>query len=87
MRENGIEDWTILRPPFFMSNLLLPSVNSYFPSLVAPIRRLRTALPPGKRMMLLDPDDIGRVVARVVEEPGRFSKRAMDVGGEALTSG
>ncbi|PWY65005.1 NAD(P)-binding protein [Aspergillus sclerotioniger CBS 115572] len=86
-RQSRIENWMILRPPFFMTNFLSPSVEGYFPGLGSQ-GRLRTALPSGKRMMLLDPDDIGRVVARVVvEESGRFSKRVMDIGGEALTSG
>jgi uncharacterized protein YbjT (DUF2867 family) len=81
----GFLYWTILRPPVFMTNYLLPSARGYFPEL-AESRTLRTAMAAEKRTMLIDPDDIGRLAAAVLMDPGKFSHRAMDIGGEALTA-
>lgn len=69
MRSAGFVHWTILRPLVFMINYLLPSVRGYFPELVG-CRTLRTAIAPGKRTMLIDPDDIGRFAAAAIIEPG-----------------
>lgn len=85
VRSAGFQTWTILRPPVFMTNYILPSARGYFPGLVES-RAIRTAMAAGKRAMLIDPDDIGRFAAAVLEEPDRFSHRAIDIGGEALTT-
>ncbi|KAJ5115665.1 hypothetical protein N7456_000013 [Penicillium angulare] len=83
VRSAGFMHWTILRPPVFMTNYLLPSVRGYFPEL-AKSCTLRTAMPTGKRTMLIDPNDIGRLAAAVLAAPTQFSHRALDIGGEAL---
>ncbi|CRL21337.1 NAD(P)-binding domain [Penicillium camemberti] len=85
VRSAGFMHWTILRPPVFMTNYLPPSVRGYFPEL-AESYTLRTAMAPEKRTMLLHPDDIGLFAAAALVEPGRFSHRAIEIGGEALTA-
>lgn len=85
VRSAGFTYWTILRPPVFMTNYLLPSVRGYFPEL-AESRTLRTAMAAEKKTMLIDPDDIGRFAAAALIEPDRFSHHSMDIGGEALTA-
>ncbi|KGO72706.1 hypothetical protein PITC_056920 [Penicillium italicum] len=85
VRSAGFMHWTILRPPVFMTNYLLPSVRGYFPEL-AESATLRSAMAPEKRTMLINPDDIGRFAAAALVEPDKFSHRAVDIGGEALTA-
>ncbi|PLB43777.1 NAD(P)-binding protein [Aspergillus steynii IBT 23096] len=84
VREAGFANWVILRPPVFMTNYLSPTVEGYFPELVSGV--FRTALGPGKRTMLISPDDIGQIAAAAIAEPRRFSGRAIDIGAEALTA-
>ncbi|KAJ5714330.1 uncharacterized protein N7483_011511 [Penicillium malachiteum] len=85
VRSAGFMYWTILHPPVYMTNYLLPSVRGYFPEL-AKSRTLRTAMAVEKRTMLINPDDIGRIAASVLIAPNQFSHRAVDIGGEALTA-
>ncbi|OQD86641.1 hypothetical protein PENANT_c007G08523 [Penicillium antarcticum] len=84
VRSAGFEHCTILRPPVFMTNYQLPSVNGYFPELERSLP-LRTAMGSEKRTMLIDPNDIGRFAAAVFINPERFSGLAVDIGCEALT--
>ncbi|KAL3476118.1 NAD(P)-binding protein [Aspergillus californicus] len=86
VRSSEFAHWTILRPPVFMSNYLLPSVRGYFPTLASPSCVSRTAMDPTKRTMLIDPDDIGRYAAAAITHPEQFSHRAIDIRGEALTA-
>ncbi|KAI9036431.1 NAD(P)-binding protein [Aspergillus affinis] len=85
VRSSGFTNWTILRPPVFMTNYLDPTASAFFPELTAS-HVFRVALAEGKRTMLISPDDIGRIAAAVIAEPGRFRGRAIDIGAEALTA-
>ncbi|KAJ5961562.1 hypothetical protein N7501_006503 [Penicillium viridicatum] len=60
------------------------TVRGYFLELVESYT-LRTAMAPEKRTMFLNPDDIGRFAAALVELEG-FSRRAIEIGGETLTA-
>ncbi|KAI0967141.1 NAD dependent epimerase/dehydratase [Xylaria arbuscula] len=84
VRQSGIPNWTILRPPHFMSNYLKPLAPFFFPELLSQ-GILRTALKPDTRTLLIDPDDLGRFVARALTEPERFRGSSIDIGSEALT--
>ncbi|KAH8425990.1 uncharacterized protein LDX57_003729 [Aspergillus melleus] len=85
VRSSGFANWTILRPPSFMTNYLNPTASAFFPELTAS-HVFRTALAEGKRTMLISPDDIGRIAAAVIADPSRFAGRAIDIGAEALTA-
>lgn len=64
VRRSGIERWTILRPGFFMTNLLQPLSNYMYPELWAQ-SIFRTGYEDTTRLSLIDPADIGVVVAKV----------------------
>ncbi|KAL9616132.1 MAG: hypothetical protein Q9160_008961 [Pyrenula sp. 1 TL-2023] len=84
VRRAGFQRYTIFRPPLFMTNFILPDAKFYMPDLVGS-GVLKTALAPGKRAMLMAPDDIGRFVAEAMLNPTKFGGLEMDIGGEALT--
>jgi uncharacterized protein YbjT (DUF2867 family) len=69
---------TIVRPTYFMSNL---------ESQRAAVADGTVALPLGRytRLSLVDPRDIGRVVAAVFADPDRFAGRTLDLAGDDLT--
>ncbi|KAB8234309.1 uncharacterized protein BDW43DRAFT_273804 [Aspergillus alliaceus] len=69
-----------------MTNFLLPGARAYFPTLPSLARDLRIATARGKRIMLIDTDDIGRLATAAILDSARLSPRAIDIGGEALTT-
>lgn len=85
VRQAGFQQYTIFRPPLFMTNFILPGAKFYVPELVSS-GVLRTALAPSKRTMLMAPEDIGRFVAEAMLNPGKYKNVEMDIGGETLTT-
>jgi len=85
VRRAGFEYWTILRPGFFMSNLLEPKVRIY-PELVETGVWL-TALTPETQIGLIDPEDIAAFAAAAFRGPERFHRHEIDLVGERMTPG
>ncbi|GAD95958.1 NAD dependent epimerase/dehydratase, putative [Paecilomyces variotii No. 5] len=82
VRTAGFEYWTILRPGYFMSNLLPPLVRMY-PGLLEN-GCWTTALTPETKLALIDPDDIGRFAAAAFSNPARFNKQEIPLSSELL---
>ena len=58
-------DWTILEPAYFWTNFVMPGAAFMYPGLTE--RRVVTAFPAEYQLTMLDPDDIGRFAARILE--------------------
>ncbi|ORX94936.1 hypothetical protein BCR34DRAFT_579665 [Clohesyomyces aquaticus] len=82
VRDSGIP-WTIIRPGYFMSNLIAPLVDFMFPELRQGI--YRTSMPPGTALPLVDPDDIGAFAVAAFDDPQRFGGKVVSVAGEKLS--
>ena len=72
--------WTIVAPAFFMNNVL-------FPWNLSDLRRgqLRQALPPGRKLQQISPQDIGSFSSLVIERRDPFIGRRIDIGADELT--
>lgn len=86
VRDANFRFWTILRPAFFMGNYLLPKAAQMFPQLAAEGHSLVSIYRPEFRMVLVDENDIGRFAAAAYLEPGKFAKKEISLGVEALTT-
>ena len=86
VRESGIKNTTILRPPVLMHDYLLPASASMggFPDLPHS-GELVTSLNDDLTMPYLDPEDIGRLTATALLEPGKFSGHQIELAAENLT--
>lgn len=84
VRASGIPNWTILRPPTFMTNYLQPLAPFFFPELLTQ-GIFRTALKADTPTMLISPDDVGRFAAAALTQPAKFRHQEIDLGSEALT--
>ncbi|BCB89772.1 NmrA/HSCARG family protein [Phytohabitans suffuscus] len=82
VREAGFTHWTILKPGFFMENLL-PSAAYLFPRGVE--GGLATVLKPRTRLSLVAVDDIGRAAAAAVAAPDRFDRVELELASDHLT--
>ena len=69
---------TVLAPVYFMENL-------YFGKEQLARGIYATPLPPTRRLAQVAVADIGAVVVRLIEDPGRFAGRRFDLGGDELT--
>jgi uncharacterized protein YbjT (DUF2867 family) len=77
VRSLGFPTFAILRPVFFMENLVSPwFLNGDV---------LATAMKPTTKLQMIAADDIGRFAAQLVLDPKRFNGRAVDVAGDART--
>jgi uncharacterized protein YbjT (DUF2867 family) len=70
--------YTILRPVFFMDNLL---------GLAGMIRegRLESPLSPGRTLQMIAVDDIGALACAAFEHPQKWLSRAMDIAGDEVS--
>ncbi|WP_371785609.1 NmrA family NAD(P)-binding protein [Streptosporangium subroseum] len=82
VREAGFTHWTLIKPCFFMENLL-PSEAFLFPRGVE--GGLVSILKPGTRVSLVAVDDIGRAAAAAIAEPERFDRVELELAGDYLT--
>jgi uncharacterized protein YbjT (DUF2867 family) len=74
--------WTLLRPGFFLTNLLAPLVHYMYPDMKE--GKLVNSYGPDCVMTLIDPDDIGAFVAAAFDDPGRFGGQVVTVVGENM---
>ncbi|KAH7088012.1 hypothetical protein FB567DRAFT_523499 [Paraphoma chrysanthemicola] len=72
--------WTLLRPGYFMTNLLPPLVSWMFPGVNN--GKLVNSYGPDCLMDLIDPDDIGAFVAAAFEDPTKFSGQTITLVAE-----
>ncbi|WP_410809447.1 NmrA family NAD(P)-binding protein [Micromonospora sp. 067-2] len=82
VRDAGFAHWTILKPGFFMDNLL-PSAAYLFPRGVA--GGLATVLKPQTSLSLVAVDDIGRAAAAAIAEPDRFDGVELELASDYRT--
>ncbi|MFH8443113.1 NmrA/HSCARG family protein [Streptomyces sp. NPDC018026] len=82
VREAGFAHWTIVKPCYFMENLL-PSEAIVFPRGVR--GGLVSLLKPSTRLSLVAVDDIGAAVAAAVAEPERFDRVELELASDLLT--
>lgn len=84
-----IRTWTILRPGWFMSNFLPPTLVNYWPEMSQKSPVLRSAISPKARMMLVAPDDLGAVAARAIlgfiNRDVNFVSKTINVGSQAIS--
>ncbi|KAJ4253883.1 hypothetical protein NW762_010281 [Fusarium torreyae] len=82
VKRAGFTHWTIVRPGFFMTNLLDPKVRIY--------RELfeqntwLTALTPESKLNLIDPEDIAKFAVAALRDPARFHGHGIDLVSERL---
>ncbi|MEU5139662.1 NmrA family NAD(P)-binding protein [Streptomyces sp. NPDC021139] len=82
VREAGFTHWTIVKPGYFMENLL-PSEAIVFPRGVR--GGLVSLLKPSTRLSLVAVDDIGATAAAAVAEPERFDRVELELASDLLT--
>ncbi|KAH7194744.1 hypothetical protein DER44DRAFT_815421 [Fusarium oxysporum] len=80
----GFKHWTIIRPGFFMSNLLAPKARIY--SDLFERNTWLTALKPDTKLNLVDPQDIAKFAFAAFNEPERFNGEGIDLVSERLTA-
>ena len=77
VRELGFPSHVILRPVFFMENLMAPGFLNG--------NQLISALHPGTVLQMLAVRDIGKYGARAFTDAERLNRREIDLAGDALT--
>lgn len=83
--ESGsIRHWTFVRPGLFMTNFCAPQVDYFCPGLRTD-GVWRSALSPGSRLALVEPADIAKVAAVVLQDPERYHGRAIGVASDVLS--
>lgn len=80
VRALGFPSWTIIRPVFFMTNILLPDSRAALANGV-----LAFGLKPDTRLQMIDPSDIGAHARRAFEEHEALNGAAFDIAGDELT--
>ncbi|KAH7412837.1 hypothetical protein BKA64DRAFT_659679 [Cadophora sp. MPI-SDFR-AT-0126] len=86
--EAGFQHHLVLRPAFFMQNLLPPKVNYMFPGFAtggSSNSRLLTLFTPETKLMFVDVGDIARFVVAALKSPDMFNDHAIELGGEEVT--
>jgi uncharacterized protein YbjT (DUF2867 family) len=74
IRTTGVS-YTILRPVFFMENLLGMRASIEQGTLAMPLK-------PETRLQMIAVDDIGQLVAMAFEHAGNWRGRALDIAGD-----
>ncbi|PKY07327.1 putative NAD dependent epimerase/dehydratase [Aspergillus campestris IBT 28561] len=82
VRSAGFEFWTIMRPGFFMTNFLPPTVLFY--GNIPATGSIVSALTPETLLPLVDPNDIGKFGAAALLEPARFNHAELTLSGELI---
>jgi uncharacterized protein YbjT (DUF2867 family) len=83
VRGAAFDLYTIVKPAFMMENFTRPKADFMFPDLLDD--GLVTALMPDTKLALVAAEDIGRIVAAAVLDPGRFNGAEIELSGDALT--
>jgi uncharacterized protein YbjT (DUF2867 family) len=84
VKRAGFKHWTIIRPGFFMSNLLAPKARIYSDLFEHNI--WLTALEPDTKLNLVDPQDIAKFAFTAFNQPENFSGEGIDLVSERLTA-
>lgn len=71
---------TIVRPVFFMENLLMPDTKRGIDE-----GTLALGMEPERPLQIIAVDDIGKAVARIFDEPGEFIGKELELAGDELT--
>ncbi|KAF1842155.1 NAD(P)-binding protein [Cucurbitaria berberidis CBS 394.84] len=79
VRASGLT-WTLLRPGYFLTNLLPPVVYWMYPEFKD--RKFVNSYGPDCVLTLVDPDDIGAFVVAAFEDPKKFGGQTISVVGE-----
>ncbi|MFD4637041.1 NmrA family NAD(P)-binding protein [Lentzea sp. NPDC058436] len=82
VREAGFERWTLLKPGFFMDNLL-PEFAYLFPRGVE--GGIVSMVKPGTRLSLVAVQDIGAAVAAAVADPDRWHRVELELTSDHLS--
>lgn len=83
VREAGFESWLILKPAFYMDNLLKPKVRWMFPALAR--GEIHSASSASSVLAMVASEDLGNAAAAAVADPQRFHGREVELAGDALT--
>jgi uncharacterized protein YbjT (DUF2867 family) len=75
--------WTLLRPGYFLTNLLPPMVYGMYPEFKDG-RKFLNSYGPDCVLTLVDPDDTGAFVTAAFEDPKKFGGRTVAVVGENM---
>jgi uncharacterized protein YbjT (DUF2867 family) len=84
VKAGGWQSWTILRPGFFMTNLLSPIGSFMFPELASD-KIFLTSFGSDTVLPLIAPDDIGSFAVSAFVDTKKFGSKEIDIAGEALT--
>jgi uncharacterized protein YbjT (DUF2867 family) len=80
IRELGLPSWTVLRPVFFMENLLSPWFKPYIDK-----GNLAVGMKPEKRLQMIAVADIGKYGRAAIERHEELNGKAIDLAGDELT--
>lgn len=80
IRELGFPSWTVIRPVFFMENLLSPWFKPYIDQ-----GTLAIGMKPATRLQMIAVQDIGKYGLRAFERHAELNERAIDIAGDELT--
>jgi uncharacterized protein YbjT (DUF2867 family) len=83
VREAGFPAWTIVKPAFFMENLIAPKFGHMFPLL--PEGELLVACAETTEQAMIAAGDLGAAVVTIVRDPQGFHGAEIELGGDALT--
>ncbi|KAK9234605.1 hypothetical protein V1525DRAFT_366566 [Lipomyces kononenkoae] len=83
VRNAGFEKWTILRPGFFLANILQPKVGMMYPGLVE-TNRFTTAFTTDTKLPAVDPEDIAKFAVAAFLEPDRFNTKEIAIASELI---
>jgi uncharacterized protein YbjT (DUF2867 family) len=80
IRELGFPSWTVLRPVFFMENLLSPWFKPYIDQ-----GNLAIGMKPDTRLQMIAVRDIGKYGRAAFERHEELNGKAIDLAGDELT--
>lgn len=80
IRDLEIPSWTVLRPVFFMENLLSPWFKPYIDQ-----GNLAIGMKPETRLQMIAVRDIGKYGYKALERHAELNGRAIDLAGDELT--
>jgi uncharacterized protein YbjT (DUF2867 family) len=81
LRNAGFQYWTVIRPVYWMDNLLLDR------DIKEGLRRgvLRMALKPTQKLQTIALEDVAAFVQKVICEPEKFNQRCLEIAGDEQT--
>ncbi len=80
IRDLRFPSWTVIRPVFFMENLLSPWFKPYIDQ-----GTLAIGMKPDTRLQMIAVQDIGKYGLRAFERHAQLNGRAIDIAGDELT--